>query len=177
MMLKELVPSTDPILKQSTVPFDFENPPIDPMDLAEEMRYNMITHRGIGLAAPQIGYNYSVFAVGNPDVKESILVFFNPRIVHYSDDLVLMEEGCLSFPGITFKIKRPSDIRMRFTGATGITETMRFNGMTARVVQHEYDHLHGITFDTKVNKFHLEKAKRRKTLNNRKKRKKHLTSA
>ena len=176
-MLKELVLSTDPILKQSTVSFDFENPPMNPMDLAEEMRYNMITHRGIGLAAPQIGYNYSVFAVGNPDVKESILVFFNPRIVHYSDDLVLMEEGCLSFPGVTFKIKRPSDIRMRFTGATGITETMRFNGMTARVVQHEYDHLHGITFDMKVNKFHLEKAKRRKTLNNRKKRKKHLTSA
>ena len=176
-MLKELVSSTHSILKEKTIPFDFENPPMSAIDFAEEMRYNMITHRGLGLAAPQIGYNYSVFAVGNPDVKESILVFFNPRIVHYSDDLVLMDEGCLSFPGITFKIKRPSDIRMRFTGATGITETMRFNGMTARVVQHEYDHLHGITFDTKVNKFHLEKAKRRKTLNNRKKRKKHLTNA
>lgn len=170
MILRDLVPQTDPILKQETIPFDFENPPVPALDIAEEIRYNMATHRGIGLAAPQIGYNYSIFGVGNPDVMESILVFFNPKIVHYSDDLVLMDEGCLSFPEMTLKIKRSSEIRMRFTGATGITETMRFNGMTARVVQHEYDHLQGITFDTRVNKYHLDKAKRKQTLNKRKKR-------
>lgn len=175
-MLKDLVATTNPILKEKTIPFDFENPPIDPHDLAEELRYNMCHYRGIGLAAPQIGYNYSVFATGNPDVKESILVFFNPRIVYYSDKLVLMDEGCLSFPGMILKIKRPDEIRMRFTGATGLTETMKFNGMTARVAQHEYDHLQGITFDQKVHKYHLDKAKRKRKINNRK-RKKHLTNA
>ena len=166
-MLKELVPSTDPILKQSTVSFDFENPPMDPIDLADEMRYNLCNHKGIGLSAPQIGYNYSVFAVGNPEVESSVLVFFNPKIVHYSDTIVTMEEGCLSFPGMVLKIKRPDEVRMRYTGAGGMTKTDKFGGMTARVIQHEYDHLQGITFDSKVSSFHLDKAKKKRKIMNR----------
>lgn len=167
MILRNLVPSTDPLLRRKTIPFDFQDPPTDPIDIADEMRYNLCKHRGIGLAAPQIGYNYSIFAVGNPEVEESVLVFFNPNIVHYSDNIVLMDEGCLSFPGMTLKLKRPDTVRMRYTGAGGQTKTDVFGGMTARVIQHEYDHLQGITFDKRANKIHLDKAKKKAKIMNR----------
>jgi peptide deformylase len=166
-MLKELVSSTHSILKEKTIPFDFENPPMSAIDLADEMRYNLCKHRGIGLSAPQIGYNFSVFAAGNPEIEESVLVFFNPNIVHYSDNIILMEEGCLSFPGIILKIKRPDEVRMRYTGAGGQTKTDKFGGMTARVIQHECDHLQGITFDSNVSSFHWNRAKKKRKIMNR----------
>ena len=159
-MLKKLVHRTNSILKEKTIDFDFANPPIDPIDIAAILRYNMIEYKGLGLSAPQIGYNYSIFAIGNPQNEDSILVFFNPNIVHYSNESILLDEGCLSFPELFLKIKRPSNIRMRYTGATGLTETSLFTGMTARVIQHEYDHLQGTVFTQRTSKTHLERAKR-----------------
>ena len=166
---RNLIDKNSITLREKTIPFDFANPPMNAVDIADIMRYNMIYHRGIGLAAPQIGYNYSIFAVGNPDVEESVLVFFNPSIVHYSDELIKFKEGCVSFPGLFLNLKRPNEIRMRYTGATGMTETSKFTGMTARIIQHEYDHLNGITFDTLVSQFHLNKAKKKQKFINRRK--------
>ena len=69
-----------------------------------------------------------------------------------------MDEGCLSFPNLYVKIKRPRTTKVRFTKPNGDTDTMKFDGMTARCFLHELDHLNGIVFTSKANPYHLEKA-------------------
>jgi peptide deformylase len=71
---------------------------------------------------------------------------------------VSLEEGCLTFPGLTVKIKRPQHIRVRFTKPNNETITRQFTGMTARIFQHELDHLDGIIFYNRANRFHRDRA-------------------
>jgi peptide deformylase len=101
----------DTYLKQKTVPFDFENPPIDPKELYDRMAATMIKHKGLGLSCNQVGLQYSMFVFGNPSEPESIVGAFNPKIVDFSSGLEYGEEGCLSFPGLFIKVKRPTEIR------------------------------------------------------------------
>lgn len=151
-MIHNLVPITDPILKTYIDEFDFSNPPIDPFQLAVDLSETMIYNNGIGLAANQIGLPYRAFAMtGSP-----IHVCFNPRILDQTTEQVLLEEGCLSYPGLKVKIKRPKSIRVRFTKANGETVTEKFTGITARVFQHEFDHLNGEIFFNRANLFHKE---------------------
>jgi peptide deformylase len=150
-----IVKFPDPILIKPTQPFDFSNPFQDPTELALELMKEMNDNNGIGLAANQIGKPYAVFAMkGYPDN----FVCFNPKIVNTSEDLVEMEEACLSFPGVTLKIKRPSQVRLRFQMPSGMTDTKTFDGLTARTIQHEIDHLNGLLFINKANRYHRDKA-------------------
>lgn len=117
----------------------------------------MLAHEGVGLAAPQIGLSYRVFVIkANP-----ILCCYNPRIVDKSSDEVTLEEGCLSIPGLILKIKRPRDIKCRFTYPNGETNTHTFTGATARIFQHELDHLDGILFTERAGPVALALAKAR----------------
>jgi peptide deformylase len=75
-----------------------------------------------------------------------------------------MDEGCLSFPNLFLKIKRPRTIKVRFTKPNGDTETMKFDGITARCFLHELDHLNGIVFTSKANRYHLERAMKYKKM-------------
>jgi peptide deformylase len=154
-LYRGLVPSNDPILRQVTPRFNFQDPPMDPHELAHILAQTMIKNDGLGLAAPQIGLPYRVFvAMANP-----ILCCFNPKIVDVSEDEIYMEEGCLSYPGLYVKIKRPQVIRIRYTMPNGETVTGQFQDLTARVMQHELDHLDGICHLNRANKFHLDQAK------------------
>lgn len=157
-MIYDLVKKDNPILFVPTSKFDFDNPIVDPKELVENLAETMIKHNGVGLAAPQCGFPLSVFVVGNPGEKESILGMFNPRIVDYSGENVLMKEGCLSFPALWINVKRPESIRIRYTNFLGETITERYNGFSARVIQHEYDHTQGIVYTKLANKIHLQKA-------------------
>ena len=115
----------------------------------------MLAHGGIGLAANQLGLPYRVFAIkANP-----ILVCFNPRIVDVSEDMVELDEGCLTYPGLMLKIKRPATIRCRYTYPNGETVTEIYGGMTARIFQHEFDHLEGKNFTELVRPVTLALAK------------------
>lgn len=154
----KLVNENDPILYQPTQDWDFANPPCDPVELAHAMYDLMNASAGIGLAAPQVGLPYRMF------VMRSVpkLAIFNPKIVWTSDKEVEMEEGCLSFPGLGIKVFRPESIRTRFTSPNGITETKLFNGLTARVFQHENDHLNGVCFTSKVSKLKLDMYQRKR---------------
>lgn len=154
-LYRDLVPSTDPILREATPRFDFNNPPMDPHELAHILAQTMIKNDGFGLAAPQVGLPYRVFAVmGNP-----ILCCFNPVIVDVSEDTLLMEEGCLSHPNLYVKIRRPQVIRIRYTRPDGVTVTEQYQDLTARVMQHELDHLDGICHLNRANKIHLDQAR------------------
>lgn len=148
----DLVPVTDPILHSPVPEFDFANPPTDPVQLVKDLYEILNSHNALGLSANQVGLPYRVFVIkGN-------MCFFNPKIVDQSDAEVVLDEGCLSFPNTYVKIKRPSKIRIRATNENGQTATGPFDGITARVCLHEFDHLNGITFKDRANRFHWEQA-------------------
>jgi peptide deformylase len=100
------------------------------------------------------------FVIGNFSDPASIIGVFNPIILDYDEETVVYEEGCISFPGLFIKVKRPRGIRVRYRGWDGNAGSTRYEGFTARVFQHEYDHLNGITFQQRANRFHLEQAKK-----------------
>lgn len=161
-MILDLVKGDDPILKQECEFFDFQNPPVDPVKLARDLKETMVARRGIGLSANQVGLPYNVFVVGNPNEPENIVAFFNARVVDTPDDMVLMEEGCLSYPGLFVKVKRPSYCRIRYSDENGDVRTEMYDGVPARAILHEYDHMGGVTFDKRANRYHLDLAKRQK---------------
>jgi len=162
MKFYKLVKGNDPILSQPAQKFDFNNPPVDPTELFNDMKRIMQQNHGIGLSAPQIGLPYQVFVLGNPYEGDSIFSVFNPKIVDVGDEIV-MEEGCLTYPGLFIKIKRPSAIRARFSSHDGNVGTMKFEGYTARAFLHEYDHLQGVTFVKRASALQLQRAKKQKT--------------
>jgi peptide deformylase len=153
-----IVPSDHPILKQDCVPFDFEND--DAKALFETLRDEIVKNRGVGLSAPQIGIPVRAFVIGNFSSPAEIIGVFNPIITDYSEEKVTYEEGCVSFPGMFIKISRPRSIRVRYAGWDGNMGATRYEGYTARVFQHEYDHLNGITFHQRANRYHLERARK-----------------
>lgn len=119
--------------------------------LSRDMLETMYFFNGIGLAANQIGELKSVFVSDiKPDGKQKPIVLFNPQILS-SESNCCFEEGCLSFPGISVKVKRAEKIVI-----SGITPDekeikIEINGMLARVCQHEIDHLNGIIFINRIN--------------------------
>lgn len=156
-MIRELVDSRDPILQQRVEEFDFTNPSVDPIEFAKDLAESMLHHNGIGLSANQIGVPVRAFAIrANP-----IIVMYNPKIVYKSTRAVYLEEGCLSYPGYWIKIKRPKEIRVRWIEPNGNMKTERFNGITARCILHEYDHLEGDVFYKKATTYHREQARKR----------------
>jgi len=118
----------------------------------------MIARKGIGLSAPQIGISSRAFVMGNPEDPKNIIGVFNPKIIDYFGKEVEYEEGCLTFPGVYCKITRMSGIKVRYTTMNGVTDTIKFDGMTSRIFQHEYDHLEGILMKDKVSRLVWERA-------------------
>ena len=150
-----LVNKNDPLLKTKCENFDFLNPPFEPIDFSKELVKFMYEKNGIGLAANQVGVPYRIFAMrGSPEN----FVCFNPKIVMPGEQSIVLEEGCLSYPGLLVKIKRPQHIRVRFNTPNSDVRTETFTGMTARIFQHELDHLDGIVFYTRANQYHREQA-------------------
>jgi peptide deformylase len=156
-MIYELIDCNDPLLKQVMEPFDFSNPPIDPLDLVSDLAETMLANNGIGLSANQCGLPYRVFVMHG----QELIPCFNPRIVDVSQETIVLEEGCLSYPGFFVKIKRPRRIKVRFAEPNGNVVTRTFDGMTARIFQHELDHLNGIVYTRLANRVHLEQAHNR----------------
>jgi len=155
--VKELVEKRHEVLRKPAEKFNFLKPQMDPYQLYRELGETLIEQNGLGLAAPQIGYGLRAFVIRSSPV----IPFFNPIITDTSEEEVEMEEGCLTFKGILVKITRPRVIRVRYTDPTGKTETKKFQDMTARVIQHEIDHLDGILFGSRAKDTHLEQAIRK----------------
>jgi peptide deformylase len=156
----ELVPYNHPAMKEPTLPYDFDNPPIPPDQLFAALAEFMIKNRGMGLAANQVGIPYNVFVFGDPTNADSIIPVFNPNILSRTGDEYYSEEGCLTFPGLYVKIKRYNVIRTRYTTHENITDTIKLSGMSSRIFQHEYDHLHGILYTKRAHAYHLAKARK-----------------
>ena len=135
--------------------------------LIENMWETMYNAKGVGLAAPQVGKSIRVFIVdASPFADDEELefserkkiigfkkVFINPTIVSQSSKLCSFTEGCLSIPEIRENIKREDQIEINFLDQNFNEQTMKIDGLRARVVQHEYDHIEGILFTDKISSF------------------------
>ena len=132
------------VLRKKSVPIKDEEINDDLRALAEEMFETMDAANGVGLACPQIGKNIRMFvAMADDDVKR---VFINPQIIATSDDSVPYEEGCLSVPQVYENIMRPSKVTVQAQDQNGKRFTLEAEGLLARIVQHENDHLDGVIF-------------------------------
>ena len=107
---------------------------------------NMIHHNGIGISANQIGIWERAFAMVRDLENNEVMVCFNPRIVKSYAEEVEMEEGCLSYPELFLKIKRPDKIVVKYEDEDKKSHKMKLQGLASRVFQHEYDHMEGIDF-------------------------------
>ena len=132
------------VLRQVAVPVEPEEINDEFRVLINEMFETMIEANGVGLAAPQVDISKRFFVViADDDVRR---VFINPQIVATSSDLVDYEEGCLSLPKIYENIKRPSQVTVQALNENGKPFTIEADGLLARIIQHENDHLNGIVF-------------------------------
>ena len=141
----------DPVLRRVAGNIDLNYPGL--VELIENMFESMYNAEGVGLAAPQVGLPIRLFVVDlSPLAKEEPLLagfrkaFINAKIVERSGDEELMEEGCLSIPGIHEEVFRKNYIRILYLDPDGVPHDEEYTGYTARVLQHEYDHLDGVMF-------------------------------
>jgi len=124
--------------------------------LASEMFDIMHDGDGVGLAAPQVGVPQRIFIVHIDGDKRRL--FVNPEIIETSQEVVEYEEGCLSFPGLYFTVKRPAAVKIQAFNEKGKPFTLDADGFLARVVQHEYDHLDGKLFIDRITSLKRERA-------------------
>ncbi|MDP6322256.1 MAG: peptide deformylase [Prochlorococcaceae cyanobacterium ETNP14_MAG_5] len=130
-------------------------------ELTRDMLRSMYAARGIGLAAPQVGVHKQLLVLDldleNPTTPP--LVFINPEIISCSASVETYEEGCLSIPGVYLNVVRPSAVILSFRDEMGRPRKMKADGLLARCIQHEMDHLEGILFVDRVtdeNELNLE---------------------
>ena len=119
---------------------------LDRHHLSRVLVDNMIHHEGIGISANQIGIWERAFAMVRDLENNEIIVCFNPRIIKSYSEEVEMEEGCLSYPELFLKIKRPDKIIVKYEDENKKTHKLKLQGLASRVFQHEYDHMEGIDF-------------------------------
>ena len=115
--------------------------------LARRMERTMLAERGIGLAAPQVGVTRRLFLA--EDEREGIpctLALVNPEITFLSEERDKFGEGCLSFPDVFADVNRPVRVRVRYQDLEGAEHELEDDGLLARVIQHEHDHLDGKLF-------------------------------
>ncbi len=134
-----------------------------PEELVRAMSKFMADNGGVGLAAPQLGIKKRIFIMGN---FTKLVACINPRIVSLSDERVNDLEGCLSFPDLFMKVKRPASAVVQYNTVSGELVERELIGFECRVFLHEYDHLIGVTFDQRVGSlsFKMAKDKRKKEL-------------
>ena len=119
---------------------------LDRHHLSRVLVDNMIHHNGIGISANQIGIWERAFAMVRDLENNEVMVCFNPRIIKSYSEEVEMEEGCLSYPELFLKIKRPDKIIVKYEDEDKKTHKIKLQGLASRVFQHEYDHMEGIDF-------------------------------
>lgn len=155
-MIYPIVVYGDPVLKKKAV--DIEKGSIDVEKLAEDMFETMYGASGVGLAAPQIGKSIRMFVVDGTPLEEEELndfkkVFINPRILQEEGEEWKYEEGCLSIPHIREDVERNEKLTINYFDENWEEHTETFDGLKARIIQHEYDHIEGVLFTDRLSPF------------------------
>ena len=155
-----LIESTNPLLriKLSECSSDLDREKVE-SQLIDSMKH----YQGIGLSANQVGIMERVFVMYSDVKKGEIISCFNPKIITQSDTEVVIEEGCLSYPGLWLKVKRPDGIEVEYEDKNGELQSKAMFGLECRIFLHEYDHMEGTDFTKKVSKIKLNRAKKRQS--------------
>ena len=156
--IEPLVPVTSSILKEPLEPCSDD---LDLKKLQKILNNAMVYYQGIGLSANQIGIKERVFMMYSDIKKKDIIICFDPMITEYGEETIVMDEGCLTWPGLWLKIKRPESFRCNYYDIDGELIQVEMHGLEARIFQHEYDHLEGTDFTKRVSNLKLNMAKRR----------------
>ena len=155
-----LIESTNPLLriKLSECSSDLDREKVE-SQLIDSMKH----YQGIGLSANQVGIMERVFVMYSDVKKGEIISCFNPKIITQSDTEVVIDEGCLSYPGLWLKVKRPDGIEVEYEDKNGELQSKAMFGLECRIFLHEYDHMEGTDFTKKVSKIKLDRAKKRQS--------------
>jgi len=147
-----IAPYSDELLKDE----DFK----DRKELTESMFGAMKKYGGIGLTCNQVGLPFNMFVLGgHPTLENGLkIACFNPIIINSSEETVVMQEGCLTFPFVFLSITRPRKITVKYEDENGDLKEGSFDGMFSRIFQHEYDHILGRNFTEHASKFKLKRA-------------------
>ena len=121
----------------------------------------MIKYEGLGLSACQIGIDLKVFAMR---FEDDVICCFNPRINDYSEETAYVREGCLTFPGLFFPIRRAYGINASFADFEGEVVSGSFVGISAKVFQHEYDHMLGKLYLEYASDYMIRNARKKQNL-------------
>ncbi|MBI4655265.1 MAG: peptide deformylase [Elusimicrobia bacterium] len=151
MAIKRICKYGEKILKKKTKPVDFKKIKIHLPDIIKNMFDTLDAVNGVGLAANQIGMDLrmAIIKIKNKNDEETKFVLINPEMVEKSE-VVIEQEGCLSFPGLFARIKRFNKLKAKALNEKGIPVEIAADGLLARAVQHEIDHLDGILFVEKL---------------------------
>jgi len=152
MSILEIIIAPDSELKKLSDPIDEVDHQIK--TLMDNMFITMKGAPGIGLAAPQVGINKRVIVIDTRDVQEGgkSLKMANPKILNFSDNFKIHEEGCLSLPGFFEEVKRPDEIVVKYLDEYNHEKRLEASGLLSVVIQHEIDHLDGVLFVDHISK-------------------------
>lgn len=156
-MIYPIIAYGDPVLRKvaQDIPNDGS---VDVKKLSEDMFETMYNAQGVGLAGPQIGLSSRIFVVDAEPMDEENLqgfkkVFINAEILEEEGEEWGIEEGCLSIPDIRGEVERKPTITIKYFDENWEEHTDTFDGMAARVIQHEYDHIEGVLFTDYLSAF------------------------
>jgi len=164
-MILPIVAYGDPILKKKAKVIDSDYPKLK--GIIDNMYETMNNAFGVGLAAPQIGLPIRMFIIDTSpfaeddelseveanELKDFKCAFINAKLLEEVGDEWVFNEGCLSIPNIREDVSRKSQIEIEYQDENFETHKKEFNGLLARVIQHEYDHIEGILFTDKLSNF------------------------
>ena len=151
-----LIKYPNPILERELKDVNLEDPGFDPKELKEQMVKVMLDSNGIGLSACQVGLHMKVFVMG--DSIENATMCINPTVLQYTKETQDDIEGCLSFPNMFVKIKRPKEILAKFWDENLEERVVKIEGYSAKCYLHELDHVLGITMKNRVSKLKWDMA-------------------
>jgi len=134
---------------------------LDRKELKDNLIETMKNFHGIGLSASQCGVMERVFVMYSNVRKDEIIACFNPQILSEGTEMVLMDEGCLTYPGLWLKVRRPDHINCSFEDENGDLQEVSMMGLECRIFQHEMDHMEGTNFTNRVSKLKLDMGKKR----------------
>jgi len=152
----EIVQLGAAVLRETAISVaDFESAQLH--QYIEQMLVTLTSAKGVGLAAPQLGYSVCVIIVASKPSSRypnaplmSPVVMINPVFTPLSNQVEKDWEGCLSIPGVRALVPRYKEIAVQYADKEGKLQTLQLEGFVARIFQHEYDHLHGIVYLDRV---------------------------
>ncbi|CAI8328243.1 MAG: Peptide deformylase [Flavobacteriaceae bacterium] len=172
-MLLPIIAYGHPVLKRKAEVISKDYPKLK--ELIDSMFETMYNASGVGIAAPQIGQSIRLFIVDTTpfseddslsdnernQLKSFKKIFINPEIIEESGDDWSFDEGCLSIPNIRESVLRQPEIKIQYFDENFIKHVQSFDGLLARVIQHEYDHVEGILFTDKLSSFKKQLLKKK----------------